>query len=316
MADQVRTKREDGIVLRIEREHEIDGVGMGVLSDGTPYLTGRGLARMCGVDDALIRRIAQGWNDGRPRETKIRHILSQLGGVPAEPFIRVMHNGVWHHAYPDTVCMAVLEYYAFDPNSESRDHASYKFRLLARRSFKDFIYGQLGYNPEAAVPIQWRQFLDRVTLVHDRVPDGYFCVFKEIAGIVVTLIRHGAKIDHRFVPDISVGNAWAKHWRRESFDEQLGRRITYSHNYPTYFPQASSNPQSAFCYPDAALGEFRRWVREAYLPEKFPDYVHAKIKDGGLPASFSEIAWRAFGLESDQPLLIEPPVANTRTNRH
>lgn len=90
MADQVRAYPGGGIVLRIEREHEIDGVGMGVLSDGTPYLTGRGLARMCGVDEALIRRIALGWNEGRPRETKIRGILSQLGEVSAEPFIRVI----------------------------------------------------------------------------------------------------------------------------------------------------------------------------------------------------------------------------------
>ena len=34
--------------LRIEKEVEIDGVGMGVFSNGTAYLTGRGWARMCG----------------------------------------------------------------------------------------------------------------------------------------------------------------------------------------------------------------------------------------------------------------------------
>ncbi len=39
--------------LGIERQIEIDGIGMGVLSDGTPFLTGRGLARLCGVLEAL-----------------------------------------------------------------------------------------------------------------------------------------------------------------------------------------------------------------------------------------------------------------------
>src|SRR5690348_17265251 len=35
--------------LGIAKQIEIDGVGMGVLSDGTAFLTGRGLARLCGV---------------------------------------------------------------------------------------------------------------------------------------------------------------------------------------------------------------------------------------------------------------------------
>src|SRR5262245_15702863 len=33
--------------LFVDREKEIDGIGMGVLSDGTAFLTGRGLARLC-----------------------------------------------------------------------------------------------------------------------------------------------------------------------------------------------------------------------------------------------------------------------------
>ena len=32
--------------LAIDKQVEIDGIGMGVLSDGTPYLTTRGLARL------------------------------------------------------------------------------------------------------------------------------------------------------------------------------------------------------------------------------------------------------------------------------
>lgn len=36
--------------LGIQKEVEIDGIGMGVLTDGTPYLNARGLARMCGPD--------------------------------------------------------------------------------------------------------------------------------------------------------------------------------------------------------------------------------------------------------------------------
>jgi hypothetical protein len=54
--------------LGIEKEVEIDGIGMGVLTDGTPYLTARGLARMCGIDHTLILRMAQNWNSPKRRE--------------------------------------------------------------------------------------------------------------------------------------------------------------------------------------------------------------------------------------------------------
>jgi hypothetical protein len=37
--------------LFIDKQKEIDGVGMGVLSDGTAFLTGRGLARLCGISN-------------------------------------------------------------------------------------------------------------------------------------------------------------------------------------------------------------------------------------------------------------------------
>jgi hypothetical protein len=56
--------------LEIVVEKEVDGVGMGVLNDGTPFLNMRGLARMCGVDPAVIVRITNSWDDGvaKPRE--------------------------------------------------------------------------------------------------------------------------------------------------------------------------------------------------------------------------------------------------------
>jgi len=42
--------------LSIKHQIEIDGVGMGVLPDGTPFLTERGLARLCGVIQQLNKR--------------------------------------------------------------------------------------------------------------------------------------------------------------------------------------------------------------------------------------------------------------------
>jgi hypothetical protein len=71
---------------------EIQGVGMGVLSDGTPFLTQRGLARLCGVENAHIGTISSQWGDESqlPRITRIRDLLASRGEFPEFPHIQVM----------------------------------------------------------------------------------------------------------------------------------------------------------------------------------------------------------------------------------
>lgn len=44
---------------------EVDGVEMGVLEDGTAFLTGRGLARACGVVPSAIIGQAAEWASGK-----------------------------------------------------------------------------------------------------------------------------------------------------------------------------------------------------------------------------------------------------------
>ena len=101
--------------LKIEREVAIDGIGMGVLSDGTAYLTARGLARVCGVDHTQVLQLSQDWSipKPRPRTSRIKAVLRQQGLHMPSPYIAITVEGSTHHAYPEVVCMAVLEYYAF-----------------------------------------------------------------------------------------------------------------------------------------------------------------------------------------------------------
>src|SRR5262249_14951905 len=148
-----------------------------------------------------------------------------------------------------------------------------KIRWLAGRSLREVIYAGLGYAPSSPLAKVWQQFHDRVSLVYDSVPPGYFCVFREIADLMVTLINAGVDVGDRFVPDISVGQVWGKHWTDDNLDAVFGERRRYEHRYPDYFPQAKSNPQPAFCYPDAALAEFKRFMCETYLPEKLSSYL-------------------------------------------
>ena len=105
-----------------------------------------------------------------------------------------------------------------------------------------FIYAQVGYNPTGSANIAWQQFHDRVSLSYHTVPDGYFSVFKELADLLVTLLRQGVNIGQSFIPDISVGQRWSKHLTDQNLDSVYGPRMRYEHKYPAYFPQAASNP--------------------------------------------------------------------------
>ena len=281
--------------LKIEVEREIDGIGMGVLSDGSPFLNIRGLANMCGVDSSMITRITADWvlTPLKPREQKIRELVRAQGADDSVSFIAIARNGTINHIIPSAVCMAVLEYYAFEAKT-SNDKAAQSFRLLARKGFQQFIYAQVGYNPSGAPSVAWQQFHDRVSLSYHTVPDGYFSIFKEVADLIVTMIRSGANIGKDFIPDISVGMAWAKYWKTESLEIVYGERKRYEHDYPDYFPQALSNPQPAYCYPDDALGEFRKWVREQYLNHQMPKYLESKVKEGKLPNDSALAAIEAF----------------------
>lgn len=291
------TGQQKSLDLGIQKQVEIDGIGMGVLSDGTPFLTGRGLARLCGVFHNAIQGVGEEWDlqVPTPRITKIREILESHGNAITSPYIEVDQRSGTFYAYPDTVCLAFLEYYSFDAGVNIKEEAKRNYRLLAGGALRDFIYTQVGYDPKNILPEKWKYFHDRVSLTYNSVPHGYFGIFKEIADMIVTLGQAGLHIDETFVPDISVGQHWAKHWVATGGDNSFGSRTKYDHNYPEYFPQAISNPQEPWCYPEEALGEFRRWFRDSYIGTgKFKNYIESKVKDKKLPISFSQLAIAAY----------------------
>lgn len=273
--------------LGIEVQKEIDGIEMGVLENGIPYLTQMGLAAISGAARSVIYDISRDWEEhyddevlGKDRISWLRQYLFERGYKERELYIETFKDGNSHYAYPDIVCMAILEYYAFEaksPNAIAVDN----FRKLATYGLRRFIYDALQYTPED----KWRHYHDRVSLLKGSAPPGYFTVFNEIGGMVVDLINANLTVNDKTVPDISVGIAWAKHWKDNDLAKQFGDRTPYSHNYPEYFPQAASNPQDANAYPDAALPEFRKWFKETYLLTKFPQYIlkKANLLSGGKP---------------------------------
>ncbi len=271
--------------IGIEVEKSVGGVEMGVLANGMPYLTQRGLAKMAGVARSVIFDITREWAEkigdpviGRGRNDFLKEYLFRNGYEDPNLYMSITKDGSVHFAYPDIVCMAILEYYAFETQSPSAT-AIASYRDLARYGLQNFIYKALQYVP----PDKWRYFNDRVSILKDSAPSGHFIIFNETTGLAVDLINADPSVNDKTLPDISVGLAWGNYWTANDLEKKYGPRIRYEHNYPSYYPQAESNPQRPWAYPDTALPLFRRWFRNEYLLTKFPPYIlrKANLLPGG-----------------------------------
>ena len=248
----------------------VDGIEMGVLDDGTPFLTGAGLAKACGVPKSVIYERAKDWKDGK-RDGKLARLLQDAGFD--EPLMYTPIDNGRVYAFTDSVCTLVIEYYALENNNPA---ARQLYRVLARQGLRDFVYKATGFDPRAVISDSWSDFHERLLL--STFPSGYFSVFRELADFLLRAIQGGLLLDKKNVPDISVGRMWSSHWESHSLANAHGERIKHVHNYPDHYPQAKSNPQDIWVYPVEALGAFRRWLDETYIPESFPTYLNGKVK--------------------------------------
>lgn len=274
----------------------LDGVEMGVLEDGSSFLTGRGLAAVAGVAPSVINQWAGEYTERstKKRDRAIRKLLSQTG-YSGPLFYKTQHAGQTVNAFPEPVCMAVLEYYAWEADRRS-SQAMDNFRLLARAGMRAFVYTSLGYDPTASAEDPFTSYHQRLLL--NPMPRGFFSVFSETAHIVLTSIRAGLKVDQHTVPDISVGQAWSTYWKNEELDQVFGPRKKHPHTYPDSYAQSAATPE-AWVYPVEALGTFRTWLDAEYLPSKYPAYLNRKVKLGALPASRAELI---IGAVTDEQL--------------
>lgn len=279
--------------LGIAKDVDVGGIGMGVLSDGTPYLNQRGLAALCGVQNAHIGTISSQWTETveKPRIKSIKEVLVKAGVSSGTAHFEVSHKGVNHYCYPAEVCLAVLEYYAFDAGANCQPEARDNFRMLAGSKLRDLIYSQVGYDPSGLHRDRFEKWHERIQLNFKSAPRGYFHVFNEAHTIVYELIQAGAQIGERFVVDISIGQHWSRYWDERDYDHRFGGRDKYPHRYPDSHPQARSNPQVSWCYPLAALGAYREWLQAEYLEGgKFKGYLDGKVSKGELPPSIAQLA--------------------------
>lgn len=131
--------------LDIAKDTTDGDIGMGVLSDGTPYLNQRGLAALCGVQNAHIGTISSQWSeeDQKPRIVAIKAILAKAGYTAAKAHVEITHIGRIHFCYPAEICLAILEYYAFDAGTNCQPQARDNFRMLAGSKLREMIYSRV-----------------------------------------------------------------------------------------------------------------------------------------------------------------------------
>lgn len=285
--------------LTVVSRQEIDGLEMGVMSDGTAFLSGNGLAGVTGLAVSSILEWAPKWNPGARtgRDRKIKDLLERAGYFEDELFIQIKHGGQTINAFPDVVCAAVLEYYAFDA-TPPRPEALHNFRIFASAGLRLYIYSKTGYDPKKQVPDAWRAYHARNLM--NAAPPGFFSVFQECDALILHAIRGGLVVDDHTVPDGSVGGFWAQHWDSISGDTRWEPRKRHPHIYPDDFPQSkAAGGVHPWCYPVDALGEFRRWLNDVYLPEKYPRYLETKERQGALPPSGALLILKAMGIDPE-----------------
>lgn len=206
---------------------EIDGIEMGVLKDGTPYLSSRGLAALCGVSPSVVITHVAQWRNGE-RSSALAKYLIEKGISDQSLYVEVKDQRLQPH--PEHIVIAFLEYYAFK-SKPPVEKAQDALGILLRASFRIFVYRSVGYN--LVFDPDWQKYHDRLLL--NPSPEGYFSVFHETSEHVLKAIRQGLSVDEHTIPDISVGITWSKYWVQNNLDNKYGLRAKDAHIYPDYY---------------------------------------------------------------------------------
>ncbi|AMY04131.1 hypothetical protein A4R29_31115 (plasmid) [Mesorhizobium ciceri biovar biserrulae] len=121
--------------LGIEVEKDVNGIEMGVLENGMAYLTQSGLSPSVARHGLPSKRSPRsgktnfGLDLQRGRSLYFSDYLRQAGYDEPTLFMEIQRNGSTHYAYPELVCMAFIEFFAFEAQ-RANDTALLNFRKL------------------------------------------------------------------------------------------------------------------------------------------------------------------------------------------
>ncbi|MBH2558642.1 MULTISPECIES: hypothetical protein [Serratia] len=265
---------------------EVDNISMGILPNGETFLSLQGLARFCGMAPSSIIQLAQDWEkgeaQGRQRGRQLEELIKEWTETEQAPdslYVQLSSNNSITgtiHAVPEQIVMAITDYYAHFAQVK-KDEAIINYRKAAKFGLRKYIYERLSYKETDAISKSWSLFQERILL--NETPRGYFTMFDEATAIIASLIRNNIIVDDSIMPDGSLGSHWGRYWRANSLSEKYGEQIKIRHNFPESYRQLDPEINA---YPHSALSEFRGWFEDVYLPEKYPEYVRRKVKDGKI----------------------------------
>ena len=222
---------------KISKFGNFDGFELGVLIDGIPFASAGGLAVLCGVTTKTITDVGQYVADSEDkfRAGKIAALLIEYAYQGDKLYEVHIHDGQEVYAYPEPVCMAFLEYYAYEAGQRCTQKAKNLARALMRKSFKDFVYELVGYKETKRSSFS-EYVLSRFLIHHDvdemPLPDGYFCLFDKMIELLQKfdlsidyLLRDQwydtTKGDVRFLePDISLGQHFSQLFSSDFLEKQ------------------------------------------------------------------------------------------------
>lgn len=271
--------------LEVIKSIEVSGfpIEVGVLKDGTPFLSGRGLARACGISNSTL----VGWGEVTPqlgdhhRAGKMANLLATYGYEGDRFFFRIPDGTKFEgkanvSAYPYKVCMAFLDYYAFEANKEE---ARNSLRILSEKQLPQFILEAIGQRPVKAIKPKYEP-TPRISEpspfetrpLRDGIPVGYFAVAQLASGDQVRSLQTALNLDVDTIFPTHIEKAWNRFWDIKKLWEQYGERFP--------MPQKDEDflPARTYIYPTSALDEFKQWLNLRYIPERFPSYLQRKIK--------------------------------------
>ncbi|MDA0673529.1 MAG: hypothetical protein O3C67_07470 [Cyanobacteria bacterium] len=269
--------------LEVIQSIEVAGfpIEVGLLRDGTPFLSGRGLAKACGISNSTL----VGWGELTPqpgekyRAGKMANLLASYGYTGDRFFVRVasgvaMGSKPQVSAYPYQVCMAFLDYYAFEAHKEE---ARNSLRILSEKQLPQFIYEAIGY-PSAPSPTVVPN-AHREPPLRGPIPEGYFSVFHLTARGAVRTLPTPSGFPRPLFSYTQIERAWHRYWDIHTLWRDHGPRRTYLRRCLDVVPHRTVDGYvKTYLYPLAALEAFQRWLNWDYIPDRFPSYRQRKLE--------------------------------------
>ena len=245
--------KDESIGIQIQKE--VDGLTMGILMDGIPYLSESSLAELCGVSQITINSISQEWHS-KPLTKRIAAIkmnLAESGYTAPRAYVTAMWNGVEQCCYPSNICISILMYFAFDAGPNCQEKARESLRRLVN-SPQDLIPKSSGHDSQTG---------------GDAMPPGFFIPEMMPFGLdPVDLNR-------------SIEQCWDQYWEDHKLSAKYGERI------PNPASKSNANVEKWF-YPAKSVEVYRVWEQhEYYAGGKFEAYLNKKVESGEIPPALA-----------------------------